>query len=91
MQHFPQKFEDSFKPCVADEHIAVQALWVAHQGPTHLAMEMGDGFDVLLIHGVNTGSINLVCEKRVQEPKAPISKVTVGIRNEPNKVVQHNQ
>ena len=44
---------------MADEHIAVQTRRVAHQGPTHLAMEMGDGFDVLLIHGVNTGSINL--------------------------------
>eukprot|EP00443_Scrippsiella_acuminata_P104426 CAMPEP_0115639340 /NCGR_PEP_ID=MMETSP0272-20121206/35206_1 /TAXON_ID=71861 /ORGANISM="Scrippsiella trochoidea, Strain CCMP3099" /LENGTH=88 /DNA_ID=CAMNT_0003076517 /DNA_START=1778 /DNA_END=2041 /DNA_ORIENTATION=- len=38
---------------MGDKQVARQPLGMQHQGPTHSTSPRGDGFDELLIHGVN--------------------------------------
>lgn len=60
MDYLPHKFKDAFLPRVTDKYLAIQTLRISHQCPAHLSSEFGDGFDVLLIHRVDTWSIQRI-------------------------------
>ena len=60
VKHFGKELEDTLLPQVADEQVTLQPVWVHHQCPADLARTVCHRHDVLPVHGVDTGSKQLV-------------------------------